>query len=122
MKTLNAVSDDRQFNQNCVAYSERTRELNDQCRRSGNFVLPLAVTALGAVEVSRIKEKIISYDEDDFSKLEDPYGVHDFGMFQHGRRMITWIIDLHAPEDTTLDPSDPEKSIRILNVHLTDER
>jgi len=120
MNMLNHARVDRQFKTNCAAFTERVRELNDQCRRSGNYVLPYAITDRGPAEVSRIKEKIVNYD--DFDKIEDSLLERDFGTIQHGRLTIAWVIDLHAPENTTLDPSDPDKSIRILNVHLTDER
>jgi hypothetical protein len=99
--------------------TEKVRELNDAFRKSfagGKVVmtasvaeLPDMVRANALVEVSRF---------DRFTEDNDPHGEHDFGSFELVGRKFFWKVDYY---DATMelgseDPSDPEKTTRVLTL------
>jgi hypothetical protein len=58
-----------------------------------------------------------------FSPDNDPYGEHDFGAFCEGRDRCFWKIDYY---DFTMtagspDPTDPQKTTRVLTILLATE-
>lgn len=59
----------------------------------------------------------------DFKKDDDPYGEHDFGAVSHNGRKIFWKIDYYGPDmmSGSADPSDPEKTVRVLTIMLAQE-
>src|SRR5271169_6684994 len=100
------------------------RELNDSFRRTfagGKVVmtesvaaLPDMVTAHALVEVTRF---------DNFTPENDPHGEHDFGNFQLVGRTFYWKIDLYNPtmDGGSEDPTDPEKTTRVLTLMLAED-
>ena len=104
--------------------TERIRALNDQLRRNlpnGHAVMTAGVAALGPEAVARIVKTIAVYD--DFCHANDPYGEHDFGLFEADGQRIFFKIDYldkalnaHSP-----DPSDPAVTERIITIMLAEE-
>jgi hypothetical protein len=104
--------------------TEKVRELNDAFRKSfsgGKVVvtasvaeLPDMVRANALVEVSRF---------DRFTEDNDPHDEHDFGSFDLVGRTFFWKLDYYDPtmEFGSEDPSDPEKTTRVLTLMLTED-
>ena len=104
--------------------TDRIRELNDAFRKtlrggrammtSGVDELPDCVKAEALVQVAHFA---------DFTADNDPHGEHDFGSFTLVGRKFFWKIDYHDQrcEFGSEDPSDPEKTTRVLTIMLADE-
>ena len=103
--------------------TRRIRELNDAFRKSmaRDVFCTRGVVSLGrelqakAIEATRIFAA--------FTPDNDPHGEHDFGGFDISEQKFFWKIDYYDP---TLhfgsdDPSDPEKTRRILTIMLAEE-
>ena len=102
----------------------RIRELNDAFRKTfagGKVVmtasvaaLPDMVTAHALVEVSRF---------DNFTPENDPHGEHDFGNFELVGRKFCWKIDYYdsAMDGGYEDPTDAEKTTRVLTLMLAED-
>src|SRR5258705_10498657 len=58
-----------------------------------------------------------------FSERNDPYQEHDFGAFIFEDQHFFWKIDAYDPDltNSSLDPSDPTITCRILTVMLASE-
>ena len=79
------------------------------------------IAALGPEAVARIVKTIAVYD--DFCQADDPYGEHDFGLFEADGHVIFFKIDYfdkaltaHSP-----DPSDPSVTERVITIMLAEE-
>jgi hypothetical protein len=104
--------------------SDRIRELNDAFRStfrggkvmmtSGIDELPDCVKAEALVQVARFSK---------FTTHNDPHGEHDFGSFKLVGRKFFWKIDYYDKELRygSEDPSDPEKTMRVLTLMLAEE-
>jgi hypothetical protein len=59
----------------------------------------------------------------DFGPDNDPYGEHDFGMFELDGETLNWKIDYYDRELRygADDPSDAEKTRRVLTILLAEE-
>lgn len=99
--------------------------LNDLCRTAmgvaGRLVQTSGISALPMADQSAIREKVENFD--DFTADNDPHGERDFGAFEHNGERIFWKIDYY---DATLsmgseDPSDPNKTVRVLTIMLASE-
>ena len=102
----------------------RIRELNDAFRQtlrggrammtSGVDELPDCVKAEAFMQVAKFSA---------FTPDNDPHGEHDFGSFTLVGRKFFWKIDYYDKELRygSEDPSDPEKTTRVLTVMLADE-
>jgi hypothetical protein len=98
--------------------------LNDAFRRtfaggrvmmtSGVGELPDCVKAEALVQVAAFR---------DFTQDNDPHGEHDFGSFTLVGRKFFWKIDYFDKDMRygSEDPSDPEKTTRVLTIMLADE-
>ena len=107
-----------------AASTDRIRELNDAFRKtlrggrammtSGVDELPDCVKAEALVQVAHFS---------DFTADNDPHGEHDFGSFTLVGRTFFWKIDYYDKrcEFGSEDPSDPEKTTRLLTVMLAEE-
>lgn len=53
-----------------------------------------------------------------FSEENDPYGHHDFGMFELAGDTCYWKLDLYNPtcDGYTEDAADLEKTFRVLTI------
>jgi hypothetical protein len=105
---------------------EITRRLNDEFRRSmspnlGRCVMTQGVAELPELERIAVVQKARLFD--DFNKENDPHGEHDFGSFSVRDQKMFFKIDYY---DRTLewgsdDPSDPEKTSRVMTLMLASE-
>jgi hypothetical protein len=102
----------------------RIRALNDALRttlKGGRIMLTARVSALGPPHVTGLINALRQFDR--FDEGNDPYGEHDFGAFDHEGQKFFWKIDyydrsLNAHSD---DPSDPDKTVRVLTLMRADE-
>jgi Protein of unknown function (DUF3768) len=104
--------------------AERIRELNDAFRStfsggrvmmtSGIHELPDCVKADALVKVATFSQ---------FTRDNDPYGEHDFGVFELVGRTLYWKIDYYDEqcEFGSVDPADPKKTTRVLTLMLAAE-
>ncbi|MGX1360736.1 DUF3768 domain-containing protein [Bradyrhizobium elkanii] len=102
----------------------RIRELNDAFRRtfrggrvmmtSGVYELPDCVKAEALVQVAKFSE---------FTTDNDPHDEHDFGSFNLVGRKFFWKIDYYDKDlvNGSEDPSDPERTTRVLTLMLAAE-
>ncbi len=104
--------------------TERIRELNDAFRTTleggrclftagvSDYGIPFSTAALATVKAFN-----------DFTSDNDPYGEHDFGMFDLGEERLLWKIDYydHTTRFGSQDPADPALTTRVLTIMLEDE-
>lgn len=109
-----------------LGYDEATRIrfLNDLLRSTGaggRIFLTQGIATLSAREQADIAWKVRTFDA--FTKGNDPRKEHDFGDFTHNGQKIFWKIDYYDPsmEFGSEDPSDDEKTVRVLTIMLADE-
>ena len=100
------------------------RELNDAFRTSGQggrIVITRGVHDKGASFFAQALEQVRIFDA--FAKENDPYGEHDFGSFELEGEKLYWKIDCYDKEMRygSEDPSDPEKTTRVLTILLAEE-
>ena len=102
-------------------------EQNDAFRRGSHALLgervhTRGVEALGLEAVLHIWSFVRCFDG--FTPDNDPYGEHDFGSFLHpfGGK-IFWKIDYYDSDLTygSEDPSDVEKTHRVLTIMLASD-
>lgn len=109
-----------------LGYDEATRIrfLNDMLRSTGvggKAFITQGLLALSEQEQAAIMQQVRVFDA--FTEDNDPYREHDFGAFTHNSRKIFWKIDYYDPsmEFGSEDPSDDEKTLRVLTIMLADE-
>jgi hypothetical protein len=109
-----------------LGYDEATRIrfLNDLLRSTGaggNIMLTQGIQSLSDNERHDIMQKVRAFNS--FTKNNDPYHEHDFGSFSHKGVTINWKIDYYDPslKFGSEDPSDDEKTARILTIMLAEE-
>jgi hypothetical protein len=105
------------------------RDLNDRLRKGdpsvpGRMVVTTGVQALlagSARKSSQLIDAIRSFDG--FGEDNDPHGEHDFGALDFAGSRLFWKIDYYAPglEFGSEDPSDPQKTFRMLTIMLVEE-
>jgi hypothetical protein len=103
-----------------------TRKLNDEFRRSMNPELGKCVMTRGVVQLPELEriaviQKTKFYK--DFTEANDPHGEHDFGSFEVRGQKCYFKIDYYdeSLEFGSEDPSDPEKTTRVLTLMLANE-
>ena len=71
----------------------------------------------------RIAEAVRRYDFSAAGMDNDPYGEHDFGAIEVGGRKYFWKIDYYDPTFSwhSEDPTDPDKTRRVLTIMRADE-
>ena len=104
--------------------SNRIRVLNDNFRSTflgGQVVMSAGVAALTLDVKSRAFIHVQTFT--DFNEGNDPYGEHDFGWFELAGEKFYWKIDYYDKEMTSgsEDPSDPEKTTRVLTIMFPEE-
>jgi hypothetical protein len=112
--------------------SQRIREMNDAARKrladhdlyglvNHKLVISNGVAARGWDFIDRALDAVRDFS--DFTERNDPYGEHDFGRFTLDGVELNWKIDYYdlALEYGSPDPSDAEKTTRVLTVMLAEE-
>jgi uncharacterized protein DUF3768 len=104
--------------------SNRIRVLNDNFRSTfvgGQVVMSAGVAALPLDVKSHAFIGIQTFS--DFNEGNDPYGEHDFGWFEVAGEKFFWKIDYYDSDMTfgSEDPSDPEKTTRVLTIMFAEE-
>ena len=114
-----------------ASHTARIRELNDQFRCAerfvaagmafGQVVITRGIEAKGNAFVLRAFERVRTFAA--FTKDNDPYGEHDFGIFDLDGETVNWKIDYYDPTFSRLseDPADPLKTQRVLTILLAEE-
>jgi len=113
-----------------MAADETTRSfliaaMNDCLRRNdgqgGFIVLTRGVRMLDEEAVGRIVNAVCEFT--DFTRDNDPHGEHDFGVVYVEQDIIIWKIDYYDPSLTrgSEDPTDPQKTCRVLTIMLREE-
>jgi hypothetical protein len=102
----------------------RIRELNDALRTTftgGRVMLTASVNNLPdrirALAITKVK----TFDE--FTNENDPRGEHDFGIFAIDGQTFYFKIDYYDDrcEFGSEDPSDPQKTTRVLTIMLAED-
>ena len=104
--------------------SAQIRDLNDAFRTTflgGSVVVTAGVQALATATQAAIVAKVRAFSE--FTEDNDPHGEHDFGSFTHDEVKYFWKIDYYdtALEAGSVDPADPDKTVRVLTIMRADE-
>ena len=110
-----------EINQNRVA---RIRTLNDKLRCNslgGRIVITAGLAALGPENVERVRKAVVAFNT--FTESDDPYGEHDFGSVEIDGETFFWKIDYYdlKLEFGSEDPSDPDKTTRVLTIMRSEE-
>jgi hypothetical protein len=100
------------------------RQLKDAFRRTfsgGRVTLTSGVDALSDLIKARALQLVRIFD--DFSEDNDPHGEHDFGSFELANFTFFWKIDYYDErcELGSEDPSNPERTTRVLMLMLASE-
>lgn len=98
--------------------------LNDSFRRTfrgGKVMMTVGVAALPDCVKAQALLLVTSFSE--FTTENDPHGEHDFGSFDLIGRKFLWKIDYYDRDmrNGSEDPSDPERTLRVLTLMLATE-
>jgi hypothetical protein len=98
--------------------------LNDMLRRTfsgGKVVMTPGVAALPEQELASTLERVRQFNE--FTNDNDPHGEHDFGSFTLAGETYFFKVDYYSPDmqGGSEDPSDPQKTARVLTIMRADE-
>ena len=104
--------------------SQRIRELNDSFRSTftgGRVLMTAGIAELPGDVQAIILRKVATFSA--FSAGNDPHNEHDFGSFHIAGHHVFWKIDYYnqGMDGGSEDPSDPEKTQRVLTVMLASE-
>jgi hypothetical protein len=104
--------------------ADRIRELNDAFRRSfagGHVVLTAGINALSEDVRAQVLAAVRTFE--DFNDDNDPHREHDFLSVTICENQIFAKIDYYdrATQFGSDDPSNPERTIRVLTVMLASE-
>jgi hypothetical protein len=104
--------------------SDAIAELNDKLRQSGcggQCYVTRGVAARGPGFVLAARRAVRAFS--DFTADNDPHGERDFGAFELMGERLFWKIDYYDPTLTwaSEDPSNPERTVRVLTIMLAEE-
>jgi hypothetical protein len=104
--------------------AEKIREFNDAFRSTmtgGRVMLTAGVDALPSDVKAMVIRRVATFS--DFTADNDPHGEHDFGSFALAGRKFFWKIDAYDADMQfgSEDPTDPEKTTRVLTIMLAEE-
>jgi hypothetical protein len=104
--------------------SEKIAALNDRARKTFmgcRVFLTQGIEALPELLQEDIIRSVRSFDA--FTPDNDPYGEHDFGVFDCGGERIYWKFDYYdqALRYGSPDPTDPDLTRRVLTIFLAEE-
>lgn len=104
-------------------------ELNDQLRRSlgtstilGTVVVTAGFMTLDMAQRNQVVQAVIDFNT--FTKDNDPYGEHDFGVIAlPGIEKVFWKVDYYDPslQYASEDTADPAQTHRVLTIMLASE-
>jgi hypothetical protein len=102
----------------------KIRVLNDNFRSmfiGGTVVMTHGVSEL-PIDV-KAEALLLVRNFKDFTADNDPHGEHDFGSFEVAGDTFFWKIDYYDLDCQygSEDPSDPEKTTRVLTIMLAEE-
>lgn len=102
----------------------RIRALNDALRtkqKGGHCFLTAGVAALDWAMKRRVLNSVRTYV--DFEEGNDPYGEHDFGVFEIDGDKFYFKIDYYSADlhHAAEDPADPVTTHRILTIMFASE-
>ena len=102
----------------------KIRALNDKLRcdgLGGRIVITAGLAALGPENVERVRKAVVAFNT--FTENDDPYGEHDFGSLEIDGETFFWKIDYYdlELEFGSEDPSDPDKTTRVLTIMRSEE-
>jgi hypothetical protein len=103
---------------------ERIRMLNDQLRtqhKGGSIYLTRRVANLPSSTITTIDSALTTYDA--FDQMNDPYGEHDFALFEVDGFSLIYKIDYYAIDSEALspDPADENLTRRVMTIMLAEE-
>jgi len=106
------------------AACHRIRVLNDNFRSTfigGQVLLTAGVSELSMDRKAQVLLAVQSFQ--DFTTDNDPHGEHDFGSFEIAGDRLFWKIDYYDLDCRygSEDPSDPERTTRVLTIMLAEE-
>jgi hypothetical protein len=109
---------------NRAEYVRKVRLLNDNFRATylgGQIVMTAGVADLPMDVKARVLLQVQRFA--DFNAGNDPHGEHDFGSFEVAGETFFWKISYYDAlcEFGSEDPSDPEKTTRVLTIMLNSE-
>ena len=98
--------------------------LNDAFRQTfagGKVLMTASVVALPENVKSEAFRKVAAFNE--FTADNDPHGEHDFGSFELEGHTFFWKIDYYdlAIKYGSEDPTDPQKTTRVLTLMLAED-
>ena len=97
--------------------------LSDMRRVPGRCFMTAGVAALGRQAQAEILDRVRQFSE--FEPGNDTHREHDFGAITaSGRERIFWKIDYYADDAMEFgaeDPTDPNRSFRVLRIMLAAE-
>jgi len=107
-----------------VDKTARIRVLNDNFRAmflGGKVVITQGVNELPLDVKANVLLLVQRFDS--FTRDNDPYGEHDFGCFEFAGDTFYWKIDYYDRMCAcgSEDPSDPEKTTRVLTIMFAAE-
>src|SRR5438552_7525917 len=102
----------------------RIRDLNDAFRRTfsgGKVMMTCGVAELPDMVRAKALQLVAQFDQ--FTEDNDPRGEHDFGIFELVNRTFFWKIDYYDSQSKfgSEDPSDPQRTTRVLTLMLASE-
>lgn len=102
----------------------KIQKLNDSFRTSlsgGKVMITRGISLLPSEDGNNIVKQVQSFNS--FNKNNDPYGEHDFGVFDFKENRIFWKIDYYDNEYLfySINPVNEECTNRVLTIMLADE-
>ena len=106
------------------AQTRAIRQLNDYLRMTfsgGRVVMTQGVQALSMDVTSKVIDTIRAFDS--FTEDNDPYGTHEFGMFDIDGQKLMFKIDCYDKnlEYGSPDPANPDVTTRVMTILLASE-
>jgi len=106
------------------AQTRAIRQLNDYLRMTfsgGRVVMTQGVQALSMDVTSKVIDTIRAFDS--FTEDNDPYGTHEFGMFDIDGQKLMFKIDCYDKnlEYGSPDPADPDVTTGVMTILLASE-
>lgn len=106
------------------AQTRAIRDLNDHLRHNfegGRVVMTQGVQALTDETIARVFTTVRDFDA--FTEDNDPYGTHEFGMFDIDGQRLMFKVDAYDQnlEYGSPNPADPDVTTRVMTILLASE-